>query len=211
MNPLVLLEQVAVRSGPVSILTSVSIHLEPGTSLGIAGANGVGKTTALRVCATLQRISAGRGAVLGADLGTAASLAKRARIGLSGHEPAAIGELTLAENLELVAKLSDRPSAWVVEALAKVGLDRAADRRVDRCSHGKRRRLDLARLLLTEPDLLLLDEAQAGLDPPAVAVIGKLVADVKSRGGGAVLVSHDEAALRAVCDRVVTMRVGEIP
>lgn len=200
-----------MRSGTVSILASVSIQLEPGASVGIAGANGVGKTTALRVCATLQRISAGRGAVLGAGLGTNEAMAVRPRIGLSGHQPAAIGELTLAENLALVAKLSGRSPALVTEALAKVGLDRVADRRLDRCSHGMQRRLDLARLLMTEPDLLLLDEAQAGLDPAAVAVIGKLVADVKARGGGALLVSHDEAALRTLCDQVVTMRAGAIP
>src|SRR5690606_11414284 len=102
---------------------------EPGAVVGVGGPNGVGKTTLLGVIATFVPIAAGSGQVLGAGLGTTAVRQVRTRIGWSGHEPALYDQLTLRENLHLVADLAGLPRAEADTALDRVGLGAAGHRR----------------------------------------------------------------------------------
>jgi ABC-type multidrug transport system ATPase subunit len=153
-HPIVALRGVSVRYGPTIVLDGVDLHVDPGQVVGVAGPNGVGKTTLLGVLSTLIPVTAGGGTVLGAELGTPAARAVRPRIGWSGHEPALYDHLTLRENLHLAADLAGihRPAAD--EALARVGLAAAGHRRADHASNGMRRRTDLALLLMRTPDLV---------------------------------------------------------
>jgi len=147
------------------VLAGLDFTLQSGEVLGVIGANGSGKSTLLQVLATLRRPHRGGGSVLGADARQPVPAAVRAQICLVAHQPALYAQLSLQENLRFVAELFDRPTSIADEALVTVGLSKSAGRRVDRCSHGMVRRADLARALITEPTLLLLDEAHAGLDP----------------------------------------------
>lgn len=211
MNPpLVLLEGVHVRAGAIPILIDVDLRLEPGEAVGVAGPNGAGKTTLLSVVSTLRAPDGGTGTVLGAALGTPAIREIRPSIGWSGHEPALVPELTLRENLRLVADIAGIDQAAVDDVLGRVGLAAAGGRRADRSSNGMRRRIDLARLLMIDPRLLLLDEAHAGLDRQADAIIDVLLATVRARGGSALLVSHDADRLRRDVDRVVSIDAGRL-
>jgi heme exporter protein A len=209
-DPLVSFHGVSVRAGPIPILLGVDLEVGPGEAIGVAGPNGAGKTTLLGVAATLVSPDSGSGTVLGAPLGTPAVRRVRPRIGLSGHEPALVPELTLLENLELVADVAGLPRHSATDALEQVGLHGARARRADRSSNGMRRRADLARLLMTRPQLLLLDEAHAGLDEEAEAIVAALVADVRSRRGCAILVSHDAGRLGRTVDRVVRIEAGVV-
>lgn len=200
-EPLISLDAVTVRLGRTDVLRDVSIDVERGEIVGLSGPNGSGKSTFLRTAATLLRPSAGRGTVLGATLGTRAVWEIRPRIGLLAHDPALYPELTLLENLELIARLSGRDVNQAIELLNGVGLGGAAERRVGDSSHGMCRRVDIARLFLTQPDLLLLDEAHAGLDDAAVSLIATLLDRTVRRGGAAVLVSHDAANLATLTAR----------
>lgn len=204
------LQGVSLTIGVTPILRDVDLELAEGERLGIAGPNGVGKTTLLMVLATLQSPTAGTGSVLGAVLGTPEVTAVRREIGLSGHTPALYDDLTLAENLIHVARLAAVDSKEVHRTLAEVGLEAAADRRAVDCSEGMRRRADLARLLLTRPRLVLLDEAHAGLDADARVIVDEVGRRVLARGGALVTVSHDPAALGRQADRVVELAAGMV-
>ncbi len=184
--------------------------LHSGEVLGLVGPNGSGKTTLLRVVATLVRPSEGSGRVLGADLHSAERWSVRHRISLLAHAPALYPELTLQENTALVASLLGRPPNRVGEVLEAVGLGRAAGRLAERCSFGMLRRAEFARLLLVQPDLLLLDEPHAGLDPPAAGLVESLVEAVRRRGGATVVVSHDPGRLLPLVDRVVELSEGRL-
>lgn len=209
-SPIVSLESVAVRRPGSLVLRDVSFSLEAGESVGLFGANGSGKTTLLRVLATLLRPGSGSGTVFGARLGTTAVEAVRPRIGLVAHEPALAPHLSLAENLHLVADLRGLGRAAADAALADVGLAGAAPRLVVHCSNGMKRRAEFARLLLTAPDLLLLDEAHVGLDPEASRLVEHTIAAVTGRGGAVVLVSHERDRASAMIHRAVELRDGTL-
>jgi heme exporter protein A len=198
--------EVSINGAPVVL--SATCTVDPGSCLAILGPNGAGKTTLLRVMATLVKPTSGRGTVLGIPLTGADLTPVRPRIGLSGHLPALSPSLTLRENLEFAARLSGKAPDRVAPILELVGLGGAGDRLADRCSHGMKKRADLARLLLTEPDLLLLDEPLAGLDASAAPLVNELVARTKAKGGGAVLVSHDPASVYRLADHQMTLHGG---
>lgn len=210
MNRLVQLDDVDVAVDLVPIISAVSLHLDEGECVGIQGPNGAGKTTLLRVIATLLTPTGGSGTVLGARLGSKEISSVRPDIGLAGHVPALAGPLSLMENLMLVARLSGRNKEEAASALTRVGLGGAAGRAADRCSHGMRRRTDLARLFLAPPRLLLLDEPQAGLDSSAQPLVDELIRRVVADGGGAVLVSHDPSGFSSLANRMLTLRSGAL-
>ena len=206
--PAVDLTDVAVEIEHTPVLAGLDFTLQSGEVIGVIGANGSGKSTLLQVLATLRRPHRGGGSVLGADVRQPVPAAVRAQICLVAHQPAMYAQLSLQENLRFVAELFDRPTSVADEALVTVGLSKSAGRRVDRCSHGMVRRADLARALITEPTLLLLDEAHAGLDPAAGALVAHLVALVVGRGGAAVVVAHERDRLDPIVDSVVSIERG---
>lgn len=213
MEHILTFEEVSIRLGRVPILRDLSLSVSPGDVIGLSGPNGAGKSTLLRAAATLIRPTTGTGTVLGADLATAGPDV-RAQIGMLAHDPAVFGELTLLENLEFVARVTGRPKERAHQLLNAVGLQAAADRRADRSSHGMARRVDIARLVLTEPKLVLLDEATAGLDEAAVSLIGTVIERTKIAGGAVILVTHDATYLDTVTSRhwrVVDGTVHEVP
>lgn len=198
----------AVDRSPV--LRDLDLRLTAGTVVGIRGANGAGKTTLLQLAATVRRPVSGIARVLGADLRNAPPPEVRRAICLVGHDPGLYPQLSLRENLRFVADIHGSRPTTVETALRHVGLARAADRRVDRCSQGMVKRADLARALISRPTLLLLDEPHAGLDATATELVDFLLADVRERGGAALVVSHDRDRLQAMVDDVLELRDGRL-
>lgn len=210
MHPIVEMRGCAVSLGGRRVLTGLDLTLEPGSTLGVVGPNGSGKTTLVRTLATLCSLSEGVYRLFGADVHDGPLTRLRSGIGLIGHHPALIPELTLSENLVHVARLAGLDVGRVGHALEVVGLGGAADRRASACSFGMQRRVEIAHLLLTRPELLLLDEAASGLDDSARDLIGALITSVRARGGACVFVSHDRNQLAALCDRVMTIQEGAL-
>lgn len=198
-----------VRLSTVPILRGLDLTLSAGEVVVVTGPNGSGKSTLLRLLATLLRPSAGRLELLGAVQEPTHPDVRR-RIGYIGHEPALHQGLTVRENLHLVATLAGRDRGVADRALAAVGLAGAADRGVAACSEGMRRRAELARILLCKPQLLLLDEAHAALDVTALDLVDEVTKGVVARGGGAVLVTHDPAAVASLADRVLHLSRGRL-
>lgn len=210
-NPLVAeLSGVGVRFGRVPVLRSVDLTVGPGEVVGVIGPNGSGKSTLLRVLSTLLTPSIGSARVLGVEVESAGISRVRKRVTLLGHYPSLWGELTLIENLTFVARLAGVGTENVEEVLKRVGLGGAMRRRADHSSHGMQRRVDFARVFLTRPELLLLDEAHAGLDRAAQTLVDVAVADVKSRGGGVVLVSHESDRMLPLVDTTYELAGGTL-
>jgi len=204
------LDRIGVRVGATYILHETSMRVAAGETLGVFGANGAGKTTLLRLLATLIVPIGGRSAVLGADLATPARYDIRPRIGYIGHLPGLYPELTLAQNLSFVAAARGIADAEVEKCLFAVGLAGAADRRAEVCSHGMQRRAEFARIIMTEPALLLLDEPHSALDADAVDLVDALVHQTVERGGAAVLVSHDRDRVAKLADQCVEVFGGTL-
>jgi heme exporter protein A len=208
--PPVDLAGVAVTVGTTPILRHVDLTVDAGESIGLFGSNGAGKTTLLRVIATLLKPTSGSGRIFGAALDAEERYAVRPRIGVVGHTPALHPELTLAENLSFVANVAGIDPSRVQGVLGAVGLSRAAGRTAEACSYGMQRRTEFARLLLTEPDLVLLDEPHTALDVDAVDLVARMVHRTLERGGAAVVVSHDRERVAPITDRGVELKAGEI-
>ena len=168
MDSVIQVEGLGKSFGTTRALAGVDLAIRRGTVLGLLGPNGSGKTTTVRVLATLLRPDAGRARVLGHDVVTDPAAVRR-RIGLTGQYAAVDDALSGAENLVLVGRLLDLPRraarARAAELLAHFGLADVAGRRVRTYSGGMRRRLDLAVSLVGRPEVLFLDEPTTGLDP----------------------------------------------
>ncbi|MPZ51903.1 MAG: ATP-binding cassette domain-containing protein [Acidimicrobiia bacterium] len=209
-KPMIELRDVSVRRGGVPVLRGIELGVEPGECVGVVGPNGAGKTTLLRLVATLIAPSVGNATVLGAEVGTRSVDEIRSRIGLVGHEAALYPELTLVENLEHLCELSAVDPGLARQNLERTGMGAVADRRADRCSNGMRRRADLARLMCTRPEVVLLDEAHAGLDSDARAIIDHIVSTTTSNNGCAVIVSHEKEAVDTLAGRVIPLDAGKL-
>ncbi len=189
------LDSVGVSLGGVTVLADVSLNLGSGEGIAIVGPNGSGKTTVLRLMATLLRPAYGTGTILGADLAGVVDRSVRTSIGLITHAPALLDELTISENLIHFCRVSGRAEATVPKALSAVGMEKVTDRPAARCSFGMKRRAEIAWLLIAKPRLLLLDEARSGLDAEARILVDSLSRLTRERGGGVVAVSHEEGDL----------------
>mgnify|MGYP001818136011 CR=1 FL=1 len=206
----VLLEGVSVRAGSVRILHDLVLTVVPGEAVGVFGANGAGKTTLLRLIATLLKPSEGSVTVLGSDATSDDRFGVRPRIGYVGHVPGLYPELTLEENLRFVADVRGIDHGAVSSSLEAVGLLGAARRLAERCSHGMQRRTEFARVLMTEPDLLLLDEPHSALDGDAVDLVEAIVDRTVSAGGAAIVVSHDQTRVSDMTTRTVEIVDGGV-
>jgi heme exporter protein A len=196
------------RYGERLALADVTVSVEAGETLAVLGPNGAGKTTLLRLLATLLRPHGGELRVLGAALPDE-SWAVRGRIGLLGHEPLLYRELSARENLDLHAALHGVERAERVgEMLAAVAMERRADEPLRTLSRGMVQRVAVCRALLHDPELLLLDEPRANLDPAASELVEPLIG--RESGRTRVIVSHDPAGVLAEADLVLGLVRGRV-
>jgi heme exporter protein A len=195
------------RYGERPALQDVTLTLDAGQTLVVFGPNGAGKTTLLRVLAGLLRPHAGEVRVLGARLPDEGWRA-RGRVGLLTHEPLLYRELSARENLRFHARLHGVAPARVDEALEAVRLRLRADDPIAELSRGMVQRAAVARAVLHDPALLLLDEPLANLDPAAAAVLEPLIG--RSSGRTRVVTSHDPAGGLAEADVALGLRGGRV-
>ena len=193
--------------GERAALDDVTFTLDAGRTLVVFGPNGAGKTTLLRVLATLLRPHSGKVTVLGTQLPDD-GWQVRGRIGLLGHDPLLYRELTARENLRYHARLHDIDDERVERQLAAVSMTSRADEPVRTLSRGMVQRVAVARATLHDPELLLLDEPYANLDPAAIDLVEPLIGP--SSECSRVVTSHDPGRGLAEADLVLGLRAGRV-
>ncbi|MFA4928679.1 MAG: ATP-binding cassette domain-containing protein [Patulibacter sp.] len=217
--PAVRLVDVARRRGERMVLRDLTLELPAGGTLALLGSNGAGKSTLLRVLAGLMRPSAGTCEVLGCSLPKQRA-ALRGRVGYLAHEPMLYRDLTVRENLVHRARLLRVPEARVDALLVATGLEKRAAFPVHALSRGLTQRTSAAIALLGDPELLLLDEPLANLDPTASERLDALLAArpepiadgapaVAGRASRSrVIAGHDPDAALAAADLVLGLQAG---
>jgi len=193
------------RYGERVALAGVNARVEQGQTLAVLGGNGAGKTTLLRVLAGLLRPHGGSARVLDAEL-PRERWKLPGKVGYLGHEPLLYRDLTGRENLLYHARLHGVPEARVATVLGEVGMERRCNDPVSELSRGMVQRIAVARAVLHEPPLLLLDEPRANLDPAAAELLEPLIG--RASGRTRVLVSHDVAGALAEADVVLRLKRG---
>lgn len=201
--------RVARRFGSKWVLRGVSLQVRSGEVVGLLGANGSGKTTMLRILATLLKPSAGSAAIYGSDVVNAADEVRR-NVGILSHAPGLYDDLTASENLRFAAEMAGLPTTDICALLDNVGLSDVADDRVRGFSSGMQRRLAVARLLLRRPRVLLLDEPYSNLDADGIALMNTLISRTVHDGGASLVILHELAPAAEILDRTVTIVDGRI-
>jgi len=201
--------QVEKRFGSLVALRNISLEVQPGEFIALLGANGAGKTTLLRMAAQLVKPTRGSIALVGD--GSDSSDARKF-IGFVGHSTLLYDELSASENLELFAKLYclGDVDARVSKALAACGLSSRAGSLVREFSRGMRQRLAIARALLHDPQLLLLDEPAAGLDRQGIAWLGTRLTELRNGGCTILMSTHARNESLELASRAVVIARGVI-
>jgi heme exporter protein A len=193
------------RYGERVALQDVTLTLPAGATLVVFGPNGAGKSTLLRVLATLLRPHAGTAHVLGHALPDE-GWAVRGRIGLLGHAPLLYRDLSGRENLAFHARLHGVALARASALMEQVGLSARADDKLHTYSRGMVQRLAVCRAVLHDPEVLLLDEPRANLDPAAAELVEPLIGAASGRTR--IVTSHDPAGGLAEADLALGLRAG---
>jgi ABC-2 type transport system ATP-binding protein len=202
----VAIEGLVVRRGGRDVVRVPALAVPAGRVTGLMGPSGCGKTTLMRAIVGVQRVAAGRVAVLGRPAG---SPPLRARVGYMTQAPSVYGDLTVRENLAFFARILGASAARVDEVIQAVRVPARAGQVVRDLSGGERARVSLAAVLLGAPDLLILDEPTIGLDPVLRVELWRLFGRLASDGATLLVSSHSLEEARH-CDGLVLMRDGEV-
>jgi heme ABC exporter ATP-binding subunit CcmA len=201
-----------VRSfGPKRVLRGVQLSVPRGSVLALLGANGTGKTTLLRVLATLSRPDTGTARVAGYDVVRDAT-ALRQVVGYVGHQPHLYEELTARENLLFFARMYGlaQPAARADALLERFALRARAGDRTRTLSRGQLQRLALARGIIQQPSVLLLDEPETGLDESAFGLLRELIVERRESGLTTLLTTHQVERALLLADQVAVLARGRI-
>ena len=210
--PILKVENLHKSYGSFEALKGLSFELFPGDILGFLGPNGAGKTTALRILATIVKPNEGRAEVCGHSLSDVEQVRRK-----MGYMPDFIGsydELTVDEYMEFFARAylvpQDLRNYAKEEALSTTGLKESADRPVRGLSRGQTQRLALARLLMHDPPVLLLDEPAAGLDPRARVHLRDILKELQRKGKAIIVSSHVLEDLADLSNKIAVIDQGQL-
>jgi ABC-type multidrug transport system ATPase subunit len=201
------------RFGPVAALRGVDLEIAAGTALAILGPNGAGKSTLLRIAAGLSLPTAGSLEIRVGESGDAKQTRAhaRAKVGFVGHATLLSPELTARENLLFAARLYAVPDAGARadQLLAEEGLSEFAGRRAGTFSRGMAQRLSIARALVHDPQLILLDEPFTGLDPASSERLAQRIVGLRQEGRTLMVTTHDLARACAFADEAIVIARGK--
>ena len=212
-HPLVLGRGVVKKFGGFTAVDGIDFHVEPGETFGFLGPNGAGKTTAMRMIGCVSPLTSGELTVLGMDAKTQGSKI-RSRLGVVPQEDNLDNELTVWDNLVIYGRYFGLDRALIKERAAElldfVQLSERRHDKVDPLSGGMRRRVTIARALINQPEMVLLDEPTTGLDPQARHLVWERLWRLKAQGVTLLLTTHYMDEAEQLCDRLVIMDRGRI-
>jgi heme exporter protein A len=208
---LIELEHLTKTYGLAPALRDLNLQIARGTCVALLGHNGSGKSTLLKLLSGLARPTSGRLTVGGWRLSQEAAAVRRV-LGIISHKPLLYDGLTARENLRFFGRLYalEQLDARINTLLAQVGLQRRAETLVRTFSRGMLQRLSIARALLHEPEMLLMDEPHTGLDQAGAAMLDQIITDAHRKGNTVVLATHELARAHQLADRVLILRRGVV-
>ncbi len=201
--------------GQRTVVDGVSLHFRAGEVVGLLGPNGAGKTTTFYMIVGLIPPTAGRVALDGSDL-TKLRMHQRAHhgIGYLPQEASVFRKLSVKDNILAILEVCGVPrrerASRIDEHLTELSLTHVADQKAYTLSGGERRRLEIARALVTRPKFLLMDEPFAAIDPISVGEVQKIILQLKSRGIGIVVTDHNVRETLRVVDRAYLIHKGKV-
>jgi heme exporter protein A len=208
---LIQVSHLSKKYGLRSVLRDVSFQAAPGEIIALLGANGVGKTTFLRILATLTRPTSGEVWVAGKRLPDQAVEIRRA-VGVVLHQPLVYANLSAEENLRFYGRLYQVPDLErrITLLLEQVGLSRRRTERISIFSRGMLQRLAIARAALHQPSIYLLDEPQSGLDPDACTRLDDILKDLAASGALVIFTTHELERAETLATRFDVLHQGRI-
>jgi lipopolysaccharide export system ATP-binding protein len=211
VKPLLEAKGIGCSLGGRVILSGLDLRLEAGTCLALLGPNGAGKSTAFSILAGSRRPSKGAVYLEGKDL-AGIPLWRRVRMGLGYVPQRSVGfpSLTLRENLNPALESAGGNSAELDALLERLGLLGSAGVRMNKLSGGERRKMEIARCLISHPRCILLDEPFAGLDPLSLKELCSVISELAGEGIGVLLTDHRAASAMSISDRVVILDQGSV-
>ena len=212
-TPVIVARDLVKRFGTLEAVRGVSFQVAQGRCIGLLGPNGAGKTTTMRMIVGQSTVTAGELLVFG-EPPYRLSRETKARIGLVPQADNLDPDVSVQENLEIYGRyfglLEETIDARVPDLLEFMRLEEKADARVSQLSGGMKRRLVIARALIAEPEVVILDEPTTGLDPQARVMIWKQLLALKARGKTMLLTTHYMDEAQRLCDRIIIIDHGEI-
>jgi lipooligosaccharide transport system ATP-binding protein len=212
-EPLVEARRLTKRFDGLTAVDEIDFGIWPGESFGFLGPNGAGKTSTMRMIGAVSPLTDGYLRVLGRDPATQGAEV-RARLGVVPQDDTLDSELTVEENLYIYGRYHDMPRPLIEERIAElltfVQLAERRTSKVEPLSGGMKRRLTIARGLMNEPELLILDEPTTGLDPQARHLVWDRLYGLKQRGVTLIITTHYMDEAEQLCDRLVIMDKGKI-
>ena len=210
-NPAIQIQAVTKRFGPFTALHGVDAEVPSGGALCLLGPNGAGKTTLMRLIAALSRPTSGKILIEGIDLSKQAEQIRR-RLGVISHQTMLYDDLTARENLRFYGDLYgvDHVDDRIDHVLEDVGLAGRDGDRFRTFSRGMKQRLTIARAVLHEPSILLLDEPFTGLDTAARDMLASHISGFRSEGRTIVLVTHDLTQALTLADEFILLSRGRV-
>ncbi len=193
------------------VLRGIDLDVPRGQVMSLLGPNGSGKTTLIRILATLTRPDAGEARVCGHELGRDDGRVRR-EIGVVTHDPLLYDDLTGRENLRFACRMFALQNAEerLESAADRMGMRSMLDRRVGTMSHGMKKRFSVARSLLHDPSVLLMDEPETGLDHQAVALLDGVIADCLHARCTVLMATHDIDRATELGDRIAVLSAGRV-
>ena len=213
MNPLLAVEDIRTAYGLSRVLFGISLAVDRGECVCLLGRNGVGKTTTMRSVMGLTPPSSGRVLWQGRDItGWSPHRAARAGIGFVPEDRRIFAELTVQENLEVGARAARRPGHWTIATVAQLFpiLEERRDQRGGHLSGGEQQMLTIARTLMGNPELLLLDEPSEGLAPLVVETLRLKIGELKAQGLTILLAEQGVDFALSLADRVYVLEKGTV-
>jgi len=212
MNPLFECKNLIKRYGDATVVNDVSFQIAPGECLGVIGPNGAGKTTTLRMCLGLSSPEPGSVHAFGLQMPQDA-LAIKARLGVVSQFDTLDPDFTCAENLMVFGRYFGMKKAEIAQRIPQLlefaALTHKADAKPGQLSGGMKRRLSLARALINNPDVLLLDEPTTGLDPQARHLMWERLQQLLQQGKSILLTTHFMDEAERLCDRLLVLDHGQ--
>lgn len=211
--PVIEVEALEKRYGDVHAVRGVSFAIAPGTCVGLLGPNGAGKTTTMRMILALAEPTSGRLRLFGKPP-RALGRAMRERVGLVPQEDNLDPDLSVRQNLEVYGSYFGIEARLIAERVPRLlefmQLSERSDAKVMQLSGGMKRRLVIARALISNPELVILDEPTTGLDPQARVLIWRRLLDLKREGKTLLLTTHYMDEAQRLCDRIIIIDGGKV-